>query len=172
MNKNYKLSILLIIILFLSYTYMNLPEDFRLQIGGEDKIKIPPECVPFIYKFRYVIYITPLLLLAFILYYSSFAIKASNFKYEDYGKIFLTGFAENTLNYATLDAPTKTNYDCIIDACNLSKNGMIADDVNKFCNIVVPVSCCNVPGYLYTKNCCDWPDLDPAIRSKVCNKTT
>jgi hypothetical protein len=171
MNKNYKLSILLIVILFLAYVYMNLPADFRLQFGGADKIKIPPECVPFMYKFRYIFYIFPLLLIVFNFYYGSFTIKAANFKYEDYGKIFLTGFAENTLNYATLEPDTKANYDYLVKECNPSKNGMIAEDVSKFCDIVAPVSCCNVPGYLHPERCCDWPGLDDNIRKKYCNKT-
>jgi len=173
MNKiNYKLSILLIIVLFLSYVYMNLPDNFRLQFGGDDKIKIPPECIPLMYKFRWIIYITPVLLIIFNIYYGMFAVKAANFKYEDYGKIFLTGFAENTLNYATLDPDTKLNYDGIIKECDLSKNGIIAADVAKFCDIVVPVSCCNVPGYLHPEKCCDWPDLDPKIRSVACSQKT
>ena len=171
MNKNYKLSILLIVILFLAYVFMSLPEDFRLQFGGQDKIKIPPECVPFVYKFRYVIYMLPLLLLLFNVYYGSFAIKAANFKYEDFGKIFLTGFAEKTLNYATLEPDEKANYDYLVKECNLKKNGAIAQDVAKFCDIIVPVSCCNVPGYLYPERCCDWPELDSKIRAKACKKT-
>ena len=153
MNKNIYsiISILLLaVILITSYVYLNLPENFKLQLGGVEpgKIPIPPECIPFFYKFRYIWYIIPIFLLSFIIMYG-FINQSNKLTYSDYGKIFLSEFSSDYEKYKSDDIPLtdpgRKVFESFIEYTKDRKQ--YSDDVDLFCFINSPCSCCNVPGY-------------------------
>ena len=60
--------ILLLIILGLSYAYMNLPDNFKLSMtGGGNSEAIPGECIPMMYKFRYLFYFFLIFMIVFVI---------------------------------------------------------------------------------------------------------
>jgi hypothetical protein len=59
-------------------------------------------------------------------------------------------------------------YDSLVDSTK--PNGLLNDDVELFCGVVSPCSCCDVPGYAYPEKCCEVPGYkDP---KGVCKKNT
>lgn len=65
-----KLPILSVIILILAYVYLSIPETYLLQLGGVDNVKkfSLPKNVPFVYKFRWMLVIIPILILGHLIY--------------------------------------------------------------------------------------------------------
>ena len=141
--------LLLIVILIISYVYMNLPENFRLQLGGVEpgKIPIPPECLPFMYKYRYIFYIAPIFLLLLIILYGIRDMQNSSLTYSDFGKIMLSKFKNDTeaKNKNTISPEDLEIYNRFLEYTGHGKQ--FGANSQLFCFINSPCSCCDVPGY-------------------------
>ena len=158
-NKNQKyIFIGLILILVLSYIYINLPNDFNIQLGGSGKPSLPPTCLPMMYRYRFIIYIIPIILISLNIFYGLQTSKVASYTYADYGRIFLAGFAKQTNVIAgnpedpNDPAPNLQEvYDEVIDQSKPQK--FLGTYVDSFCTTLAPISCCNVPGYKYQSRC-------------------
>ena len=143
---------------------MSLPDNITIQSGG----MTPSECIPFSYKYRYVFYTVPIVLIIFIVMYKKKCDEINAMTYEEYGKIFFSKFVKyyNGNKDGSLSKTDQDLYDNVLK--NAAPNGPVAEDSLQFCNLVAPCSCCDVPGYLYPEKCCQVPGYsDP---NKVCSK--
>jgi hypothetical protein len=139
--------ILLLIILGLSYAYMNLPDNFKLSMtGGGNSEAIPGECIPMMYKFRYLFYFFLIFMIAFVIRGYMIYTTVIEYSFSDYIKNFLNQWAKNVT-----DAKAKTiseNDSLIFDLVKTTfSEGEYATYGNAFCTLVSPCDCCNEPGY-------------------------
>lgn len=142
--------IILVIILVLSYLYMNLPDNFGVQRGGGDKI--PPNCIPITYRFRYMYYFFLIFMIIFVIRFYIYYSTVSNYTFSSYIKKFLNKYAENTqaIKAKTIDPVEQINYKDLING--FSGVGSYVTFGEAFCTTVAPCSCCNEPGYKHP--CC------------------
>jgi hypothetical protein len=157
-----KVIFLLIAILGMAYVYLNLPNNLNIQMGGASGIPIPPECIPFTYKFRYLIYFGMVFAIVFAIAMALSVSKITTMTYSSYIKKGLDQFASDTvkLQKGTLkkgDHEGKV-YDDLIKSCQgLNQN---AEYAGSLCKLVAPCSCCNEKGYFH-KDC---PSDSPGAR--------
>jgi hypothetical protein len=144
--------ILLLIILGLSYVYMNLPNNYVIQIGGAEP-PIPPECIPITYKFRYIFYFFLLFMILVVVRFYIYYRSASQYSFSDFMQKFFNLYGENTngIKNKTITTTDKSNYDTMLSALT-EGSGQYAKYASAFCNTVSPCSCCNEPGYQHP--CC------------------
>ena len=88
-----KVIFLLIVILGMAYVYLNLANSN--QMGGSES-KIPPEYIPLTYKFRYLIYVTMVLVIVFAISMFASASKINNMTFSNYIKKGLEQFDETS----------------------------------------------------------------------------
>jgi len=146
-----KVIFLLVVILGLAYFYLNLPDNFKIQLGGSGP-PIPSECIPFTYKYRYLLYFGMVFAIIFAIYSSVSVAKLSKLGYGDYIKKGLDKFAQNSLDIKnkTITPDDRTAYDALVGSCTgLNQYSTYA---SSFCRILAPCTCCNEPGY-YNSNC-------------------
>jgi hypothetical protein len=146
-----KVIFLLIVILGMAYVYLNLPNNINIQMGGASGVPIPPECIPFTYKFRYLIYFGMVFAIVFAIFMGLSVSKINNMTYSSYIKKGLDQFASDTINMKnntlkTSDPEFKI-YDDLIKSCKgLNQN---AEYAGSLCKLVAPCSCCNEKGYYH-----------------------
>ena len=144
--------ILLLVILGLSYIYMSMPNNYMIQMGG-DSPPIPPECIPFTYKFRYLFYFFFIFLIIVIVRFFIYFQYASKYSYSDFIKMFLNMYAADTnaISNKTISDYEQNNYNSMITALTQG-TGQYAKYASAFCNTISPCSCCSEPGYQHP--CC------------------
>ena len=142
--------ILLLIVLGLSYAYMNLPDNIRLSMsGGGKEPEIPGECIPMMYKFRYLFYFFFIFMIIFVIRYYIYFQSITQFTYTQYMTKFLDQWARdvNDINAkpTTITPEEKNVYDTTIGSFS---NGNQYDTYGRaFCLVVAPCDCCVEPGY-------------------------
>lgn len=145
--------ILLIIILGLSYLYMNLPDNFNIQMGGASgPPPVPAECLPFRYKFRYLFYFFLIFMIFLTIKEYMVYEQYSKYTYTNYMTTFLQLYATNTeaIKNKTISPKDKeAYYDLIKVFSGLNQYSKYGE---AFCGIASPCNCCNEPGY-YNSGC-------------------
>jgi hypothetical protein len=139
--------ILLLIILGLSYAYMNLPDNFRLSMSGGGKSEaIPGECIPMMYKFRYLFYFFLIFMIIFVIRGYMIYTTVIEYSFSDYIKNFLNQWAKDVNDIK--DKKIKDDESAIYDLVKTTfSDGEYATYGNSFCTLVSPCDCCNEPGY-------------------------
>ena len=87
-----KLPVISVIILILAYIYISIPDNYVVQFGGANNLALPKR-TPFIYKFRWVLVMLPILLFIHLIYSIYFTkVYAPSLTVWDLGKDFLKQF--------------------------------------------------------------------------------
>jgi hypothetical protein len=87
-----KLPVISVIILILAYIYISIPDNYIVQFGGANNLALPKR-TPFIYKFRWVLVILPILLFIHLIYSIYFTqVYAPSLTLWDLGKEFFKQF--------------------------------------------------------------------------------
>ena len=142
--------ILLVIVLGLSYAYMNLPDNIRLSMtGGGKGPEIPGECIPMMYKFRYLFYFFLIFMIIFVVRYYIYFNSTAEYTYSTYMIKFFDQWAKD-VNDANgkpvkITPEEKIVYDATISS--FSSGNQYDTYGRAFCLVVAPCDCCVEPGY-------------------------
>ena len=167
MNKKFvhilsnKIPMISIILLILIYVYLNIPDDFTIQLGGAPPAgNIPlPKNTPFIYKFRWLFVAIPFLILGVII---NSIVYSRNVEPSlwDSANAFLYNFAKQdqiakkanlkiTLQSVPKDIATdaeQLKYINMVQLTKFDKSGLYPY-AQFFCNAYRPCSCCLEPEF-------------------------
>ena len=161
-----KVIFLLVVILGLAYFYLNLPENFKIQLGGSSGPPIPSECIPFTYKYRYLLYFGIVFAIIFALFSYISVSKLSSMGYRDYIKKSLDQYTIDAKNIKDAPQEKKIEIEALLNS--FKGRNQYSTYGSAFCSTVAPCSCCNEPGY-YNPEC---PAGSPGSKPKTPTNTT
>lgn len=155
-----KVIFLLVVILGLAYFYLNLPENFKIQLGGAGP-PIPPDCIPFTYKYRYLLYFGIVFAIIFALFSYMSVSKLSSMGFREYIKKSLDQYTKDALDIKNATPEKKVEIESFLNS--FKGRNQYATYGSAFCSTVAPCSCCNEPGY-YNPEC---PAGSPGSKPKT-----
>ena len=159
---NNKLPVIFITILGLIYVYLNIPDDYSIQLGGavpEGNIALPKN-TPFLYRYRWLFVAMPFLIIGIIINSLVYSQK-TEISLWDSGNAFLYNFAKQNeiakkekMKKITLQSvpgemtsdPEMLKYINMVKLTKFDKSGLYPF-AQFFCSAYRPCSCCLEPAF-------------------------
>ena len=157
-----KLPIIACVILILMYTYLCIPDNYIIQLGGAKNAIPMPKNVPFKYKYRWLFVVIPILILIHLIYsiYYFYHIKslttwdiARDFFSQFQGQANIASKKGMKLDYTngdTIDPAVEPDLARFVNFLKLAGDPRagLYNFSQYFCNSFRPCSCCHDDNFL------------------------